>query len=271
MKSSQKSQNKFKRSPLALAVVAAMAMNAPAQAQSFPAVVDVAELDGSDGFAINTEGANNSGDFNFEIYAIGVVSGAGDVNGDGVSDVLLQLVRSAYNDYDLGAGLVLFGGSDVGSSGEVNRPGLSGFDSSDGFFVFGSGEYDTLGSSISDLGDINGDGLADVVISAPGADTSDLDEEYGYPFLSGVVYVVFGGAEGDSNGQLPLSSLDDGTAGFRIESIDTNNEISNVSGAGDINGDGVPDLIIGSRSETDDSAGQSYIIFGGTNVGSVTR
>ena len=91
---------------------------------------------------------------------------------------------------------------------------------------------------MSAAGDVNGDGFGDLLIGADGADPNGS--------ASGASYVVFGQAGGfDAN--LNLSTLN-GSNGFKIngEAAGDGSGIS-VSAAGDVNGDGVGDLIIGAR------------------------
>ena len=81
---------------------------------------------------------------------------------------------------------------------------------------------------------------------------------------SGESYVVFG-KEGGFAASLELSSLD-GTNGFIINGIDADDLSGrSVSGAGDVNGDGFDDLLIGAFSANPNGmeiAGESYVVFG---------
>ena len=91
-------------------------------------------------------------------------------------------------------------------------------------------------ASVSSAGDINGDGFDDLIVGSP--------EAYSYGYGSSCV--VFGRASG-FNAALDLSSLD-GTNGFRLNGVAVyNNSGSSVSSAGDINGDGFDDVIIGGK------------------------
>ncbi len=134
-----------------------------------------------------------------------------------------------------------------------------------GFTHYGIDEDDNSGYSVSSAGDINGDGIDDIIIRAPYAD-GDNNSTYN----SGESYVVF---TGDNIGaELNLSNLD-GTNGFVINGIDDNDTSGIlVSSAGDINGDGIDDIIIrapyadGDNNSTYNSR-KSYVVFAGDNIG----
>ena len=108
--------------------------------------------------------------------------------------------------------------------------------------------------SVSGAGDVNGDGFADVIVGAARADANGNS--------SGESYVVFGKASGFA-ANIALSSLD-GTTGFRIQGIEALDYSGRVvSGAGDVNGDGIDDLIISSPEENLGSdPGEAYVVFG---------
>ncbi|CCQ63631.1 integrin alpha, partial [Crocosphaera watsonii] len=94
----------------------------------------------------------------------------------------------------------------------------------------------TFGRSVSNAGDVNGDGIDDLIIGAEGADPNGNS-------YAGETYVVFGSESFDST--LNLSSLN-GSNGFVINGIDARDYSGrSVSNAGDINGDGIDDIIIG--------------------------
>jgi hypothetical protein len=182
------------------------------------------------------------------------VSSAGDINGDGINDLIIGAYAADPNGKsDAGQSYVVFG-SRSGFSASLNLSSLNG---SNGFTLNGISQDDRSGNSVSSAGDINGDGIADLIIGAPAANPNGKSD-------AGQSYVVFGSRSGFS-ASLNLSSLN-GSNGFALNGINGYDRSGNsVSSAGDINGDGIADLIIGARTADpngQDSAGQSYVVFG---------
>ena len=206
--------------------------------------IELSELDGSDGFRINGE---NAVDFS------GSSVSAGDVNGDGYDDVIIGAPgANSKNGRNSGSTYVVFG-KESGFSRTIE---LSELDGSDGFRIDGESGWSRSGYSVSSAGDINGDGYDDIIIGAPFA---DLNGE-----RSGLTYVVFGKESGFSR-TIDLSELDGGD-GFRIDSENTGDWSGySVSSAGDFNGDGYDDVIIGASggaSPNGDYSGSTYVVFG---------
>ena len=133
----------------------------------------------------------------------------------------------------------------------ITATNLSSLDGSNGFRLNGVAAGDKLGRSVSNAGDINGDGFDDVIIGAFLADPNGNS--------SGSSYVVFGKATG-FDAAMDLSSLD-GSNGFRLDGVvGYDRSGRSVSSAGDMNGDGFGDVIIGSYN--DFSVNTTYVVFG---------
>lgn len=213
--------------------------------QNFPAMLELSELDGSNGFVINGIADGDQAGW--------AVSGLGDINDDDIDDLI---IGARFANDDKGASYVVFG-SDQDFDPVLD---LSDLDGSNGFVINGINSGDQSGSVVSGLGDINGDMIDDLIISAFFASPNNNNN-------SGESYVVFGSADFGSTqlATLELSNLD-GSNGFVIRGIDADDLSGrSISGINDINGDDIPDLVLaapgadpGDRAES----GETYIIFG---------
>ncbi len=200
---------------------------------------------GTGGFVIIGE----SGDFISKS-----VSSAGDVNGDGLDDLIIEASNADLNGKtNVGRSFVVFGTADT----DVIE--LSSVTSGTGGFVInGEKAGDNSGFSVSSAGDVNGDGLSDLIVGAYKADVTGINE--------GKSYVVFGKSNTNA---VDLSSIAAGTGGFVINGKNAwDRSGHSVSSAGDINGDGLDDLIVGAHS-VNTYTGRSYVIFGKTNTEAV--
>lgn len=157
------------------------------------------------------------------------ISGAGDVDGDGLPDVLIS---------DTGDST----GAPTGGAVYIASATISGMFSLDDARVklYGESGNGGAGSAVSDAGDTDGDGRADVLVGAPGANTAYL--------------VLGGGALGPLSGSLSLAGAD---VIMTADSVTEDHPDgvgllyyadavgASVSGAGDVDGDGLDDILIG--------------------------
>ena len=192
-------------------------------------------FDSSDGFRIDSPGSYGIDNLS--------IAGAGDVNGDGLDDIIVGDLRA--NDY-FGAAYVIFG--KASGFGTIQLPNLP---SSSGFVILGDDGQDWAGSFVSSAGDMNGDGYDDVIV---GASNADLGARNG-----GATYVVFGKAGGF--GTLDLTNLS-ASNGFAIYGAAAGDQLMFSSPIGDINGDGYGDIVIGAQGAGADQSGAAYVIFG---------
>lgn len=161
---------------------------------------------------------------------------AGDVNGDGISDITCGIFLFDSPDVNEGAVWVYHGGLDGLSSApsllESNQDGAR------------------MGQSVARAGDVNGDGFDDIIV---GVDLYDNPT-----FNQGAAFVYYGSANGFS---LTPDAILQGTVGNARFG-------ASVDGAGDVNGDGYSDVIVGSPSFTGGQVGEGAVfIFHGSASG----
>ncbi|MBS1516884.1 MAG: FG-GAP repeat protein [Bacteroidetes bacterium] len=157
------------------------------------------------------------------------VSSAGDVNGDGYDDVIIGAY--GYNSFT-GRAYIYYGGQNMNTVADVTLTGTA----TSNFF----------GYSVSKAGDVNGDGYSDVIVGA-----------YGYTTNTGRAYIYYGGAV--MNNTVDVTLTGETTSNFFGIS---------VSNAGDVNGDGYSDVIVGANGYSSNT-GKCYIYFGGASMNNV--
>ena len=185
-----------------------------AQGETFPSTINLTGLDGSNGFTIN--GVSERGQFGRS------VSNVGDVNGDGIDDLMVGAPRQRGTSYNSGVIYVIFGTN----NGFPTTFDVTSLDGTNGFRILGESERDLAGEVISNAGDINGDGFDDLII---GVERSDPGEKEN----AGSAYVVFGSSDG-FGGEVRLSSLD-GANGFIIRGKNAGDRLGvSVGNAGDL-------------------------------------
>jgi Ca2+-binding RTX toxin-like protein len=187
--------------------------------------LDVTQLDGQSGFRLTDSRLGQVGYF---------VDTAGDVNGDGLADILLG---SPAANNQAGEAYVVFGKAG-GWNATVDIAGLNG---TNGFTLAGSA-FSQFATSGSSAGDVNGDGFGDLIIGAPRANVS---------------YIVFGHA-GAWSPTVAAASLG-GTSGVVV--VGANGDTgTTVSEAGDVNGDGFGDVLVSTL--VNGNVGASHLIYG---------
>ena len=214
------------------------------KASGFATPIFPTNLNGTNGFQINGVAAQDQAGM--------AVASAGDVNGDGFADIIIGANGADPNGSASGSSYVIFGKAS-GFTAAINLSSLNG---SNGFRLDGVAADDRLGWSAASAGDVNGDGYADMIVSAYQADPNSRSN-------AGSSYVVFGNATGFAS-SLNLASLN-GSNGFRLDGVAASDQSGrSVASAGDMNGDGYDDLIIGAftASRNGSESGSSYVFFG---------
>jgi hypothetical protein len=211
---------------------------------NFGTSFDLSTLDGSNGFRID-------GGATFD-YSGNAVAAAGDVNGDQVDDLIIgaseaSAISGAWEAY------VVFG-----RASSVAQPtpfpaviNLSTLNGSNGFVFGAGGATRTLSFAVGPVGDVNGDGIADVAVGAPLFSPGGVN-------LAGSAFVVFG--RGTAFPATIATADLDGNNGFRVDGVDASQLLGVSVAGGDVNGDGFSDVLLGSSSNG--GAGSGVLVFG---------
>ncbi len=199
--------------------------------------VDLADVDdGTGGLSISSTSIGSG-------YSL---AGIGDLDADGYGDFF---VGSPFVDDLTGGGHVVFGAADLGAFdlGDVGA-GVRGF------VVEGELPSTYAGTAAAGLGDINGDGIGDLGIGAPG------DPYFSEPGTRHS-FVVFGKVD---EAPLSLASLEADEGGFVLVGDSNGAAGHSIHGIGDIDGDGLGDLVIGDPA-VGNTDGRAYVVFGKTD------
>jgi hypothetical protein len=166
------------------------------------------------------------------------VGPAGDVDGDGFSDIIVGAPYYENDDGEVTGRVIVYYGSDSGLNGTLNWNEES------------DQTYAKFGDSVGTAGDVNGDGFSDIIVGAPAYNSNSLEN-------NGMIFVYFGSASGLSDTLVLTSEGEQEDARFG-ESVTT---------AGDVNGDGFGDIIIGApgydiSTDTDSDEGRVLVYYG---------
>ena len=214
-----------------------------------PSVFNLSSINGKNGVRFQGIAAGDQTGYS--------VSSAGDVNSDGIPDILIGANKAnPQGRSDAGEVYLIFGGSRLSSNAMFNMSQLNG---SNGIRFQGMTAGDNLGYSVSSAGFVNGDGKADIIFSAPYAAPQRRRQ-------AGEIYLLFGGTLG-SAAIFDLTTLN-ASNGVILEGITAYSKIGTcLSSAQDVNHDGYDDILIGSTFEhSTEVPGEAYLVFGGPSL-----
>ncbi len=230
-----------------------------------------------------------------------IVKPAGDFNGDGLADVMYATpTANGSGRVEAGRVIIMFGQSDLIGDFTVDEIDSHKGTQLPGLIFEGQAPYDHFGMRIVSVGDVNGDGLDDILVAAPDADAPGKNDcgkiylIYGKKNIiktdpaTGFKYVDYDGdgepdefwnvqAIGTLVANEDGSSNADGTKlpGAVFVGEGANNHLQAISPAGDVNGDGVGDFLIGAPQADadygdhftqDNNVGKAYLIYGRKSV-----
>ncbi|AUM11349.1 Ig-like domain-containing protein [Ketobacter alkanivorans] len=211
--------------------------------------IDLAALNGTNGFAISTTDSN---------AWLGGSLGAADVNGDGLSDLIVGAPSATYaSRTSNGAAMVIYGTSSAPHSDLT----LETLPAARGYVIYGEDSGEESSYTAQGVRDINGDGVDDIMLS------SGKDDDAGTN--AGAAWVIFG-ITGTSRGDIDLSSLSAST-GFKISGDTSDDRFGQSATSGDMNGDGYQDIMVSSVAgdNAGSFSGEVNVIWGQDFLGAV--
>jgi hypothetical protein len=170
----------------------------------------------------------------------------GDFNGDGITDLVVGAPYDDDGGTDRGAVWILY----MDGNGEVVQERK--ISSSEGFFAGDLSNNDRFGSSVDVAGDLNNDGVIDLVVGTPGDDEGGTDR--------GAIWLLLLNANGTVQSEIKIANS---LAGLG-DVLDNNDQFgSSVAAIGDLNNDGIDDLVVGAPLDDDGGAdfGACYVLF----------
>ncbi len=218
------------------------------QPGGFTGSVNVPQLNGTTGFVI--------AGLNAEERSGIALTATGDINGDGNKDIVIGAPGATVGDrINAGKTSVIFGKKDAFPV-IVNPAELNG---NNGFTISGFDAEGSAGNAVSYAGDINKDGFDDLLIGASSANSNSKNN-------AGKTFIVFGKKEFSANFSLAEAN---GKNALVLNGVETDGLVGTaVSGGGDINGDGIDDIIVGAPGSLfQNSPGKSYAVFGSRGFG----